>query len=160
MPRSSARCTTPRVAAMSMRPPKLLQPSPTAETIRPERPRLRCSTRSTPPIPESTLDHRAYSIRLCLLGSATSLICHQFTNWASRHGGSMRRRAFIASGGLGLAGAAALAAPAIAQSQPELNWRLASSFPKSLDTLYGGAEHMAKRIAEATDNRFKIRVFA
>jgi TRAP-type mannitol/chloroaromatic compound transport system substrate-binding protein len=72
----------------------------------------------------------------------------------------MRRRSFIASGGLGLAGAAALAAPAIAQSQPELNWRLASSFPKSLDTLFGGAEHMAKRIAEATDNKFKIRVFA
>src|SRR6266853_1203123 len=43
MPRSSALCTTARVAALSTRPPKLLQPSPTAETIRPERPRLRCS---------------------------------------------------------------------------------------------------------------------
>src|SRR5215211_4692840 len=72
----------------------------------------------------------------------------------------MRRRSFIASGGLGLAGAAALAAPAIAQSQPELKWRLASSFPKSLDTLFGGAEFMAKRIADATDNKFQIRVFA
>ncbi|MGD9617062.1 MAG: TRAP transporter substrate-binding protein [Alphaproteobacteria bacterium] len=72
----------------------------------------------------------------------------------------MRRRAFIASGGLGLAGAAALAAPAIAQSQPEIKWRLASSFPKSLDTLYGGAERFTKQIAEATDNKFQIRVFA
>jgi TRAP-type mannitol/chloroaromatic compound transport system substrate-binding protein len=72
----------------------------------------------------------------------------------------MRRRAFIATGGLGLAGAAALAAPAIAQSQPEIKWRLASSFPKSLDTIYGAAEYMAKRVAEATDNRFQIRVFA
>ena len=72
----------------------------------------------------------------------------------------MRRRSFLASGGLGLAGAAALAAPAIAQSQPEIKWRLASSFPKSLDTLFGGAEHFAKQIAEATDNNFKIRVFA
>src|SRR5436853_5251227 len=71
----------------------------------------------------------------------------------------MRRRAFIATGGIGLAGAA-LAAPAIAQSQPEVKWRLASSFPKSLDTLYGAAEYMAKRIAEATDNKFQIRVFA
>src|SRR4051812_30131239 len=71
----------------------------------------------------------------------------------------MRRRAFIATGGIGLAGAA-LAAPAIAQTQPEIKWRLASSFPKSLDTLYGGAEYLAKRVAEATDNKFQIRVFA
>src|SRR3954468_24764348 len=71
----------------------------------------------------------------------------------------MRRRAFIATGGIGVAGAA-LAAPAIAQTQPEIKWRLASSFPKSLDTLYGGAEYLAKRVAEATDNKFQIRVFA
>src|SRR5437763_557106 len=71
----------------------------------------------------------------------------------------MRRRSLIAGGGVGLIGAA-LAAPAIAQSQPEVKWRLASSFPKSLDTLYGAAEYMAKRIAEATDNKFQIRVFA
>src|ERR1044071_1360454 len=71
----------------------------------------------------------------------------------------MRRRSLIAGGGVGLIGAA-LAAPAIAQSQPEVKWRLASSFPKSLDTLYGGAEHLARRVAEATDNKFQIRVFA
>ena len=34
------------------------------------------------------------------------------------------------------------------------------SWPKSLDTLYGGAEHIAKRVAEITDNKFQIRVFA
>src|SRR5216110_1279003 len=71
----------------------------------------------------------------------------------------MRRRSLIAGGGVGLVGAA-LAAPAIAQSQPELKWRLAASWPKSLDTLYGGAEFLAKRVAEATDNKFQIRVFA
>src|SRR5579871_6011086 len=71
----------------------------------------------------------------------------------------MRRRSFIAAGGVGLAGAA-LAAPAIAQSQPEIKWRLAASWPKSLDTLYGGAEFLAKRVAEATDDKFQIRVFA
>src|SRR3954452_3284492 len=48
MPRSSALWTTARVAAMSIRPPKLLHPSPTAETIRPDRPRLRCSNEDTP----------------------------------------------------------------------------------------------------------------
>src|SRR5260370_1236388 len=72
---------------------------------------------------------------------------------------SSRRRSFIAAGGLGLAGAA-LAAPAIAQSQPEIKWRMAASWPKSLDTLFGGAEFLAKRVAEATDNKFQIRVFA
>ncbi len=71
----------------------------------------------------------------------------------------MRRRALITTGGLGLVGAA-LAAPAIAQSSPEVKWRLAASWPKSLDTLYGGAEYLAKRVAEATDNKFQIRVFA
>jgi len=72
----------------------------------------------------------------------------------------MRRRAFIASGGLGLAGAAVLAAPAIAQSQPEIKWRMATSWPKSLDTLFGAAEFLSKRVADATDNQFQIRVFA
>jgi TRAP-type mannitol/chloroaromatic compound transport system substrate-binding protein len=72
----------------------------------------------------------------------------------------MRRRAFLASGGLGLAGAAALAAPAIAQSQPEIKWRLAASWPKSLDTVFGGAEFLTKRVAESTDNKFQIRAFA
>ncbi len=71
----------------------------------------------------------------------------------------MRRRTFIASGGIGLAGAA-VAVPAIAQSQPEIKWRMATSWPKSLDTLYGGAEFLAKTVADATDNKFQIRVFA
>src|SRR5882757_6549140 len=71
----------------------------------------------------------------------------------------MRRRAFITTGGIGLAGAA-LAAPAIAQSQPEIKWRLATSWPKSLDTIFGGAEHFSNRVAEATDNKFQIRAFA
>ena len=35
-----------------------------------------------------------------------------------------------------------------------------SSFPKSLDTLFGGSEVFAKAVAEATDNRFQIQVFA
>jgi len=71
----------------------------------------------------------------------------------------MRRRSFITASGVGLAGAA-LAAPAVAQTQPEIKWRLASSFPKSLDTLYGAAEFLSKRVSEATDDKFQIRVFA
>src|SRR5712692_4038463 len=71
----------------------------------------------------------------------------------------MKRRDFLKAGGAGLA-STAIAAPAIAQSMPELKWRLTSSFPKSLDTLYGGGEMFAKAVAEATDNKFQIQVFA
>jgi TRAP-type mannitol/chloroaromatic compound transport system substrate-binding protein len=71
----------------------------------------------------------------------------------------MKRRAFLKAGGVGLA-ASAVAAPAIAQSEPELKWRMAASWPKSLDTIFGGAEYFVKRIAEMTDNKFQIRVFA
>ena len=71
----------------------------------------------------------------------------------------MKRRAFLKAGGIGLA-ATTIAAPAIAQSQPELKWRIATSWPKSLDALHGGVEFFAKRIAEMTDNKFEIRVFA
>ena len=71
----------------------------------------------------------------------------------------MKRREFLKAAGAGLAGSA-VAAPAIAQSMPEIKWRLTASWPKSLDTLYGCPEYMAKRIAEITDNKFQIQVFA
>ena len=75
----------------------------------------------------------------------------------------MQRRKFLRTGALGAAGVASvssLAAPAIAQSMPELKWRLTSSFPKSLDTLYGASESFAKKLAGLTDNKFQVRVFA
>src|SRR5688572_15005719 len=53
-----------------------------------------------------------------------------------------------------------IAAPAIAQNAPEVRWRLTSSFPKSLDALHGAAEVFAKAVAEMTDNRFQIQIFA
>jgi TRAP-type mannitol/chloroaromatic compound transport system substrate-binding protein len=71
----------------------------------------------------------------------------------------MKRREFLKASGVGLA-ASTVAAPAIAQSMPELKWRLTSSYPKSLDTLYGAAESFSKAVADATDNRFQIQVFA
>ncbi len=72
----------------------------------------------------------------------------------------MKRRDFIKVTGLGVAAATTIAAPAIAQSMPELKWRMTASWPKSLDTLYGGAEVLAKAIAEATDNKFQVQLFA
>ena len=72
------------------------------------------------------------------------------------------RRRLLESATVAGAGAAAtgVAAPAIAQSAPEVRWRLTSSFPKSLDTIYGAAETFTKALAEATDNKFQIQVFA
>ena len=71
----------------------------------------------------------------------------------------MKRRQLIKSASIGAAGAA-IAAPAIAQSAPESRWRLTSSFPKSLDTIYGAAEMFAKAVSEATDGKFQIQCFA
>jgi len=71
----------------------------------------------------------------------------------------MKRRQFIQAAGLGVAGAA-IAAPAIAQSNPEIKWRMPASWPKSLDTIYGGAETMCKVVSEATDGKFQIQPFA
>jgi hypothetical protein len=52
----------------------------------------------------------------------------------------MQRRKFLKAAGVGTVAAAAFPMPAIAQSNPQIKWRLTSSFPKSLDTIYGGAE--------------------
>ena len=72
---------------------------------------------------------------------------------------TIKRRQFIKAAGMGAVGSA-VAMPAIAQSAPEIRWRMTSSFPKSLDTIYGGAETFAKAVADMTDNRFQIQVFA
>jgi TRAP-type mannitol/chloroaromatic compound transport system substrate-binding protein len=71
----------------------------------------------------------------------------------------VERRSFLKKAAAGVA-AAGVAAPAIAQSQPSIQWRLAASWPKSLDTLYGGAELVARRVGEITDGKFTIRAFA
>ncbi len=73
------------------------------------------------------------------------------------------RRKFLkitGNGTVAAAASAALAAPAIAQGAPEIRWRLTSSFPKSLDTIHGASDVFARAVAEMTDNRFQIQVFA
>jgi len=73
----------------------------------------------------------------------------------------MNRRHFLSATAIGAgAGVSSIAMPAIAQSMPQIRWRLATSWPKSLDTLYGSCEVFAKRVAEITDNRFQLQLFA
>ncbi|WP_102958675.1 TRAP transporter substrate-binding protein [Mangrovicella endophytica] len=75
----------------------------------------------------------------------------------------MDRRSFIrtaGTAGLGAAAATTLAAPAIAQSSPKIVWRCTSSFPKSVDTIFGASELLARYIKEASDGQFEIQLFA
>jgi len=78
----------------------------------------------------------------------------------SRHRGMMRlsRRSFA---GMAAGTAVATAAPAMAQQTNEqVRWRLTSSFPKSLDTLFGAASTIARTVGEMTDGKFTIQTFA
>jgi TRAP-type mannitol/chloroaromatic compound transport system substrate-binding protein len=74
----------------------------------------------------------------------------------------LKRRSFLKGAGLAAAGtvaSATVAMPAIAQSAPEVRWRMASSFPTSLDTIHGTMETFARYVSEATDGRFQIQLF-
>jgi TRAP-type mannitol/chloroaromatic compound transport system substrate-binding protein len=70
----------------------------------------------------------------------------------------MKRRTFLTSAAAGLAGGT-VAAPAVAQA-PNLRWRMATSWPKSLDTLYGSAASLCERVSQLTEGRFQIQPFA
>jgi TRAP-type mannitol/chloroaromatic compound transport system substrate-binding protein len=84
------------------------------------------------------------------------------------------RRGFVASAALGMAAALA-GAPAHAENPPpaplpgtqppeesagtaEVTWRMTSSFPKSLDLMYGGAETFARWVSALTDGKFRVVV--
>jgi TRAP-type mannitol/chloroaromatic compound transport system substrate-binding protein len=84
--------------------------------------------------------------------------------------GTSGRRAFltgaIAGSAAGLVGAAAITARgrgaesgAAVHTKKRVEWRLASSFPSSLDTIYGAGEVIAERVAAMTEGAFKIRVY-
>ena len=82
----------------------------------------------------------------------------------------MDRRDFTKKAALGALGASALAgcggssnepaseAPNV-QTQPTVRWRLASSFTRSLDTIYGAAEVLAERLRAMTNDKFQIRAY-
>ena len=70
----------------------------------------------------------------------------------------MDRRSLIKNAGIAGVLAAGVA-PAV-HAQEAIRWRLASSFPKSLDTLYGGAETFAKKVSEMSGGKFQISTHA
>ena len=71
----------------------------------------------------------------------------------------MERRLFVR--GAGLAGVlAAGTAPAIVHAQANLRWRLTSSFPKALDTLFGVNDIFAAKVKELTGGKFVITTHA
>jgi TRAP-type mannitol/chloroaromatic compound transport system substrate-binding protein len=83
------------------------------------------------------------------------------------------RRDFLKKAALGAAGATVVGAcgdgdapgvvstaEAAAVQGPEVSWRMATSFPPSLDILHGAAERIAERVSELTGGRFRIRVYA
>jgi TRAP-type mannitol/chloroaromatic compound transport system substrate-binding protein len=71
----------------------------------------------------------------------------------------MQRRSFLKNTTVA-AGASALAVPALAQGPASVSWRMASSFPKTLDAIYGPAERFIQRLAALTGGKFVIRQFA
>jgi TRAP-type mannitol/chloroaromatic compound transport system substrate-binding protein len=64
-----------------------------------------------------------------------------------------------AVGSLGACGGPAAEGGPAVQTQPNVMWRLASSFPRSLDALFGSAERLGERLAALTDNRFQVRAY-
>jgi TRAP-type mannitol/chloroaromatic compound transport system substrate-binding protein len=69
----------------------------------------------------------------------------------------MDRRTWI-TGTIGAT--AAVATPlAAAQDMPTIRWRMPSSFPKSLDTVYGGAVAISEHVKRLTGGKFTITPF-
>jgi TRAP-type mannitol/chloroaromatic compound transport system substrate-binding protein len=72
----------------------------------------------------------------------------------------MKRRKFLQQAAVGGLLTGAIAAPALAQNEPSVRWRLAASWPKSLDTIYGSVEDLCRRVSQLTEKRFEIQPFA
>ena len=88
----------------------------------------------------------------------------------------MKRRQFLEKAGLAAAAGAAVGAgvgvtgcttptgsdaegaPAV-RTRPRVMWRLTSSFPRGLDTIYGAADIFAERLSQLTEGRFTVRSY-
>ena len=70
----------------------------------------------------------------------------------------MDRRSLIKQAGLAGVLAAGVA-PAV-HAQATVRWRLASSFPKSLDTIFGAADVFARHVKAMSGGKFEVSVHA
>ena len=79
----------------------------------------------------------------------------------------MKRRTLLGNLAIGSTTAAVSAAcgrstPTAATNAalPSIEWRMVTSWPKALDTIFGGAQELCDRVAAMTGDRFKITPFA
>ena len=72
----------------------------------------------------------------------------------------MRRRQFLQRAATGGLLAVAVASPALAQGEPTVRWRMTTSWPKSLDTIFGSVEDLCRRVGQLTEKKFEIQPFA
>jgi TRAP-type mannitol/chloroaromatic compound transport system substrate-binding protein len=80
----------------------------------------------------------------------------------------MKRRQLLTNVALGAATSTALVAcnqtnnnPNVqANELPNVRWRMVTSWPKSLDTIFGGAQTVCDRVREMTGGRFSIEPYA
>ena len=82
----------------------------------------------------------------------------------------MQRRKLLGSGATAVSaavGAGILSACTIRREeesgssiQPKIRWRMATSWPPSLDTIYGGAETISRRVNELSGGNFQIKPYA
>jgi TRAP-type mannitol/chloroaromatic compound transport system substrate-binding protein len=72
----------------------------------------------------------------------------------------VRKASGIAAGAVAIGACAGSgdSAPAV-QTSPRVRWRLASAFPRSLETLFGINDYVAGRVEAITDGRFTIRAY-
>ena len=73
----------------------------------------------------------------------------------------MKRRSFLKTSmvaGAGLTAACKITRGPSSNTGQRVRWELASSFPRALDTLFGGAVVLAERVKEMTGGRFEINV--
>ena len=70
----------------------------------------------------------------------------------------MERRSFLNKATVGAAAGAIVGAPAIVRAQPTIRWRMQSSFPKTLDALFGTADLVGQRVSQMTGGKFQISV--
>ncbi|MGL5733533.1 MAG: TRAP transporter substrate-binding protein, partial [Beijerinckiaceae bacterium] len=68
------------------------------------------------------------------------------------------RRGLI--GGAVAASASTIAAPAIAQANPPLKWRMPMFVPRTVDSVVVSANDLTRRVSEATDGKFQLQSFA